>query len=295
MSKKKIGYNILNIFVILITVGLFVYEYRDVTGIFEGGAQPVTLVILVVAVILVHIMKAGRLYLALYGLDISILDYIKAYCKVTPVSMVIPFKIGDFFRMYCYGNLIGNEMRGVVIILLDRVMDTMALISLILFFRLIWRVQIFPFVYFFLTFLAFALIVYHCYPRIYEFWKKYLLKATATEQRLQLLKVIKYLNDIYEEVKNVVRGRGIILYCISCIAWIIEIGSLYVLNKLMQVSNMERIIADYLTSAISENQSMELKRFVIVSVVLLIGLYGVIKAKFFFIKGRDENENNSCI
>lgn len=286
VSKKRTLYNSINILVILLTAALFVYEYKDINGIFSGFTCA-SLPVLAVTVVLVHIVKAGRLFLALYGLEIACKDFIKAYCKVTPVSVIIPFKLGEFFRMYCYGTLIGNVFKGIVIILLDRFMDTMALVTVII---LVWMINggsMASFVYTLFVFLVFVLIIYFVYPGVYKFWKKYLLKAKASEYKLSVLRLLERLNTIYCEVENVAKGRGIILYFMSLIAWGVEIGSLYILNGIKGQGQISNGIYEYLTSAMSGSQSSELKRFVIASVVLLIVIYLIIKAGEMLIGKKD--------
>ncbi len=276
MRDNKIVYNIINFLVILTTAFFFAYDCRNFMEIF-AEESPLAFVMLVGTVILVHLAKIGRLYLALYGFDITLEEHIKTYCKVMPVSVVIPFKIGEFFRMFCYGNLLGNALSGVIIILLDRFMDTFALISIILLAKLILGWEMDLFVYFLIAVLVFVLIVYHVFPKLQDFWRKYLLKAKASEGRLKLLRLLKRLNGIYRKSETIIKGRGIILYFISLIAWVVEIGNLYVLNLITGAGKAQEVIYGYLKSAIGGSQTVEAQRFVIVSVVLLISVYGVLK------------------
>ena len=70
--------------------------------------------LLVMTVLFVHMIKAARLYLALYGTDVSRKNFLETYCLTTPFSILIPFKLGELLRMYSYGNLIGDHLKGVV-------------------------------------------------------------------------------------------------------------------------------------------------------------------------------------
>lgn len=277
-TKNKAIYNAVNLLVMLVTIGFFAYDCRNITGII-AGVSPLVFAMLAATVMLVHVTKAMRLYLALYGLGVGMPAHLKAYCKTTPVSMVIPFKLGELFRMFCYGSLLGNALSGIVIILLDRFMDTVALIAIILFAGLMlsWRMQ--PFIYFLMAFLAFALIAYHAFPRVRDFWKRYLLSATATEGRLRLLRFLEGLDGIYREIEGVVRGRGIILFFISLLAWVVEIGSLYAMNMLAGSGGTERVIYGYLESAIGGRQTVELRRFVVASVAFLLCMYVAVKVR----------------
>lgn len=276
MTKKERMYNIVNIAVVSVTILLYVYEYINVSEIF-CGKNLVSLIALFVIVLLVHIIKAGRLYLALYGSNVDFVTYIKLYCKVTPTSVVIPLKLGDFFRMYCYGKFLNNVLKGVVVVLFDRFMDTIALATVIV---LVWMSNggdMAPFVYMLFGFLVFILFIYFVYPGMFEFWKKYLLRTKASEKTLAMLKMLETLNKIYLEIANVVRGRGIMLYFLSFIAWGVEIGSITLLNSFFGEEDVSQVISKYLTSAMIGNPSIELRQFIVASVALLVVLYLIIK------------------
>lgn len=281
------SYRLMNILAILAAVLLFICGYGDLGGLFSNmGAMPVAVVLVTAA--LVHMLKAGRLYFALYGAEFKKTDYIKTYCKVTPVSMIFPFKLGEIFRMYCYGQVIGSTLKGVVIILFDRFVDTTALISIILFIWMLEGIHIAPFYYVLLLFLVIVFIIYFVFPGIYRFWKEYLLKADATEHRLKVLKFLERFNDIYREAAGIVNGRGIILYFMSLVAWGLEIISLCILSGIIEEGGMYQMVSDYLTSALGGVQSTELKRFIVVSVTLLTGMYIIIKISgCFHGKGQD--------
>jgi hypothetical protein len=276
MRGKKTTYIIINIAVILSVALLFAYEYIDVKEIFHKS-NALSLIILIVTVLLVHTVKSARLFLALYGSDITFTTYLKVYCKVTPVSVVIPFKLGEFFRMYCYGKELGNVLRGVVIILLDRFMDTAALVTTIILVWVLIGGDLPLLVYILFLFLIAVLLIFLLFNGVRVFWNKYLLKAAASENKLAALKFLSALNVVYQEIKNVVKGRGIIMYAMSIVAWCIEIGSIAILNGLLGERELVRQISSYLTSAMGGNTSIELKQFVFVSVVMLIACYIMIK------------------
>ena len=258
--------------VTLLTMLLFWFECKDLRAVFFKS-RPSSLFVLSTVVMSVHIIKSARLYLALYGSNIDFFTYMKTYCKVTPVSMLAPFKLGELFRMYCYGVLMKNSLKGIVIILLDRFVDAMALITAIVLTWIFNGSQIAPFAYLLLLFLVFFLLIYRFYPGVYKFWKNYLLRARATQNKLAALKMLEKFHLLYQEVEAVARGRGMILYFMSLAAWGVEIGGLTVLSEIEGKDKAGRIMSDYLTSAMTGSRCIEMKRFVIVSVVLLAVTY----------------------
>ncbi len=272
MNGIRFRYNLINLAVILITVALFIIDYQDIDELFCGSGL-IPGLILVVSVFLVHAIKAGRLYLALYGSEISFPAYLKLYCKVTPVSVVAPYKLGEFFRMYCYGKTIRNGLKGIVIVLLDRFMDTAALLTLIILMWLPFGGHITKLVYILLIFLLSVLLIYYSFPGVYRFWKQYILRSRATRKKLTVLRILEALNRIYAEIREVSKGRGMILFFLSLLAWTVEIGSAVVSAGLFHEGKLSLMISDYLSAAMGIGQCAELERFVFVSVALLIAVY----------------------
>ena len=278
MGNKGYLNHAINISVILLSTVIFILDYEDIRGGFYNQ-NCLSVLIVMITVSLVHMVKAGRLYLALYESGLEFTTYLKIYCKVTPVSVVLPWKLGEFFRMYCYGTALGNGLKGMVIIILDRFMDTAALVTAVLLVRTLNGGTITSLVYMLLVFLLFVFLCYLAFPGLYKFWKRNLLREKATNNKLRVLKFLDSLNKIYREIESVAKGRGAILYFLSLIAWGVEIGSITLLNKLDKDIGLSSTISDYLTSALSGGQSNELGQFVFISILFMISIYLVLKAK----------------
>ncbi len=274
MKKGRLIYNLINLIVLALSVGLFVYTYvlsDKLSHILDSTFLP----LVILSVLLVHTVKAIRLYLALYGLDMKRSACMKLYCKVTPVSVLLPWKLGEFFRMYCCGSELNSLSKGVVIILLDRFFDTMALVCMIMLMCLFLGGTLPVIVYGFLIFLILVFLIYLAFPGIYEVWKKYLLSSKATENKILSLKFLDALNRIYREVKGVLKGRGSLLYILSMLAWGAEIGSLYLIHA--SDADPSGVISAYLSAAMGIGTSDDLQRFVIFTILLLICAYALLK------------------
>lgn len=291
MKNIKARYNFLNIAVLLVSTALFIFEYWNVEAVFQNEGLAHILLVIVTALV-VHAIKAGRLYLAMYGLEIGVVQYLKVYCKVTLVSVVIPFKLGEFFRMYCYGKMRGNMLKGIVIVLLDRFMDTLALVTIILLIWIFKGGHITSFMYLLLIFLVLVLVVYFVFPGVYKFWKHYILGAKATKRKLSILKMLKGLNRIYEEIDEISMGRGIILYFMSLIAWGVEAGNVVLQNGLANNGDINQLLLDYLVSTMESVRTAELKQFVFISVIMMIAIYAIIKIGELLSGRKNKNESD---
>lgn len=283
MKSRRIVYIIVNLVVIALAAALFIFQYRNIKELFAGETI-LAAVILLATVVLVHAIKAVRLYIALYGSGITFLGCLKTYFKVTPVSVIIPFKLGEFFRMYCYGTQIGNMLKGVVIILLDRFMDTVGLLIAIALVCIFTMSHLSTLAYLLIIFVVFILLVYFVFPGVYRFWKKYLMHGRASEKKLAALRVLEAMNKVYCEMEGVAKGRGMILFFMSLIAWAVEIGSIALMIKIAGNGKLYDTINNYLNAAMGGKSFPQLQQFVAVSVVVLIASYLVAKAISVFRK-----------
>lgn len=274
MSEKKIQYHIISATVMIVTAVLFIFEYKNISPLFLRR-NCFSYLALFFMVILIHVIKAARLYLALYGSDITFRACLKIYCRVLPASVVIPFKLGEFFRMYCYGQYIENILKGMVIILLDRFMDTAALLTAIILVLAFNGGHMTFFAYMLMVFLMYTLLLYFVFPGVLGFWKGCLLRAKASKSNLSVLRILETLNTVYQEIAGVAKGRGIILYFMSLAAWALEIGSLVTVNGITGTGELSIVVSRYLLSAVGAGQSVQSREFVFVSVVVLV-LTGVI-------------------
>lgn len=281
-------YNFINIVVIGVTALLFIYNYREISSVlFEVGLAQFLIIIL--TVFFVHLIKAARLYLAFYGTELKLSEFLKTYCKVTPVSLIFPYKLGEFFKMYCYGKGFANPLRGVVIVLLDRFMDTVALVAMILFVWLFSGGRVTGLVYILLLVLLLLIMIYYVFPGMFKSWKKYFLSTKATERKIAILGMLEALNRVYVEVKRVSEGRGVIMFFMSLIAWGIEIGSVSLQVGWLNSENLNEIVSRYLLAAIGRGQCKELTCFIFVSIFLMLAIYVVLKLGMIFSGKKDNN------
>lgn len=285
--KKNDIYKTVNIIVIAMSILFFAYRYWNWREIFNCKFNT-AIITLIITVILVNILKMFRLFLALYGSEISLKDYLITYIKVTPVSILVPFKLGELFRIYCYGSEINNILKGIVVILLDRFMDTIALITVVFGLCIIMGGQVTSVVYFLIIFLIVLSIIYIVFPGLYRFWKKYLIDCKASVHKMWALELIEKINSVYTEIEGVVKGRGIVMYGISLVAWMIEIGNLAILSRLYGNTDLVFEVNQYLTGTLGGVTIPELNGFSFVCIIFLIAMYIFIKVIGIVKRGKNK-------
>lgn len=259
----------IDLFVAAIAVIMFA-DYICNTKMIFGNMDKRELSMVIIATLLIHIIRAFRLYFALYGSEITRAHHLMLYCKVTPISILLPYKFGELYRMCCYGISIKNPVKGILIILLDRFFDTMALLTITFVEYIAGEGTI--------TFLVIALIVliillifaYFSFPGFSSFWKKYLLGADASKHKILLVKFLSSLNNLYYEIRNVIKGRGSILLVLSIVAWGIEVSCLPLSKSTLRAENIGEKINGYLLASIDGSYNLMLNRFRYVSIIILM-------------------------
>lgn len=240
-------------------------------------AMPILLTLL--TAFFVHIIKGLRLYIALYGNKISPSQYILTYCKVTPINVIFPFKLGELYRIYCFGRLLSSWLKGLVIILLDRFVDSLALVTIILFLQAINNDSFSPFIMALFLFLAVVTFAFFAFPGIYVFWNNYLLRLDASDYRLKGLKLLQQCKRVYDEIEQVIKGRGIILLMLSFAAWTAEIGLLIILNIIkikINISEIYTATLNYLLSAVVTEHNAEMSNFILINFIMVFVTYCVL-------------------
>lgn len=282
MSKAR-AYNLTNIAVLALFLVLFFVQNRG--GIPEFLAlSPERILILGICALVVNSIKLLRLYFILYGngRSLSLWEHARQYCKVLPVSMVLPFKIGDLFRAYCYGYHLDSYGAGLVYILLDRFIDTCALVTIVLAVGGIYGMQSGWVLYLLVGFVGVVLLCYAAFPGICQYWRRLFLTHSASRRGLSALRTLSLLNGMYQKISGVTRGRGLVLYLFSLAAWLAEIGGMLLLS-----GGSQNEVSRYLEAALTGVKYPLLQQFVLTSTLLLLGLYGLL----YLVGWRKKHEN----
>lgn len=292
--KQKKHYQFINIVVLLLSIVFFIFINWK-RGIDWKRNSIVEMSILILTAVIVHSIKIVRLYFVLYGRKISLIEHIKQYCKVISVSMILPFKLGEFFRVYCYGYQIQNYFDGIMIILVDRFVDTLGLLTMILFINIENDLH-FSFIFYLLLFFLIAIIIcYLIFPGIYHYWKHELLISKVSRRKNDLLYLLEKLNHAYLEVSVLIKGRCAILYVLSFCAWGVEIGGIFLCNQITTQTDSAYFLSEYLTSVLLGTEIPYLRQFILVSILLLLVFYFFVHIFWkFIVKKGEKNVEHIC-
>ena len=272
-EKGRLYYTINAIVLATSMLILFNYLYRNIDTI---NIQISELVIYLILFIALNIVKYVKTYFIFLEEKMSLKKYTKLYMKTTFVNIMIPFKLGEIFRMYCFGKEIGNYKKGIVGILLDRFVDTIMLLIILIPTELKKNGEIsiitLSLLLFILLFTLFIIVV----PSTYKYLNKFLIINKPNKISLCLLKILEKVNEIYQSGMQLLKGRIIILATLSVLSWLIDFGIIRMIS-LFKFNNFDiSVFIEYLTSAVYQYNSVVLVNYMVIVTVTFAFVIGVI-------------------
>jgi hypothetical protein len=213
---EKYLYNVLNIFVLVIASSYVFYMVNEIDANYvNASSDTVPYVLLVLSLIIVSQgLKFFRVYLLIMEKRVPFKRFLKVYLKTMFVSLTVPFKLGEFFRIFCYGHEMKSNIRGLLTVVLDRFFDTIALLSIVCFIELCY-LQTFSFLSIGLTlFLGIMMIIYYSFPNLYQYFNTYLVLSVNSIKGLLLLEYLERSLRLYENIVSLIRERVVLIIII---------------------------------------------------------------------------------
>lgn len=225
---------------------------------------------LLLGFILVHAIKLMRLYLILVEEDIPFSVFVCAYLRTTLVNLIIPYKLGEIYRIGVFSRTSRSLKTGFFSVLVDRFFDTLAIVFILLPFQLFIKGEVTTPVLLLFAFVICILFTYVVFPPTYRFLNRYIIVRRKSQRSLAALKILEVMNGWYEYVKKLVTGRYGILILFSFAAWI---GEMLVLAGFYRLWGLDFTIGNfgmYIESIVSGG-SFELKReYTVITVIVIL-------------------------
>ena len=191
-----------------------------------------TFVIVLAGFICVHLIKLMRMYLIVMDQKVSFDRYVPAYLRTTLVNLIIPYKLGEIFRIGVFYRISGGFRTGFFSVLIDRFFDTLALVAILLPYQLLTTGTATMPTILLTAFVVIVLIAYRVFSPSYVFLNRYIITSRQSKRSLMALAALETVNGWYEYVQGLVTGRYGILFLFSLAAWMLEMGVLTGFAKL---------------------------------------------------------------
>ena len=194
----------------------------------------IILILLIIVVVLS--LKFLRMYLILLEEKLSIKRFIKVYIKSVFATVCIPFKLGEFFRMYCYAYEIKNIKKGIISIIIDRYFDTIALILILVPIELYINSRLSLISIMLSLFIGIITILYVSLMPTINYLNKFIVLNVFSEKGIRILKFLDKLEGVYLECEKLINGKIVVLLMLfSCTAWIFEYIAIYLISSLFKI------------------------------------------------------------
>ncbi len=266
--KKSRWINGITFALILAAYAYFLLTLKQ-TGVTDLVASHyVLLPLLLVVSVIVQFIKATRMYIIMIDTGLSYADNLRRYSETTIINIVTPFKVGELYRIFLYGRVIGNYAGGIVRVLTDRLIDTAALLTFLTVLLVVKGTAVLPLYLFLLAVFVLLMAVWLAFPSVYRFWNDYLIAQKHSARAVRVLKVLSDANGAYQYLRKLIRGRLFVMYVLSLLAWGLELIGVYALTSFYH-ENVSSQIAAYLNSTLTAANSEHQKLYALCYLVVL--------------------------
>lgn len=235
--------------------------YMDLSGI-------LILPVILILFLLVHAFKAMRLYLILIDEKIPFRRFLLLYSVTTLVNLVVPFKLGEFFRIFVFIKATGDKKIGFLSVLLDRFFDTVALVLILLPYELLKGSTVSSSTLLLAVFVVVLVFMYISFPSFYTYLNRYIIMNRSSRGAMGSLKLLEFLKSGKDYVSRLIQGRYPLLIICSFVAWLTECGVLHLMSGLYKL-NEGNDISSYIQSIISFDKTELMSRYVTFGIVMM--------------------------
>ena len=244
MKKNSLLYNIINIAFILSSILLV--DYLEIFYIDFSFGEIIFLILLFV---FLHLLKFIRIYFILLEEKISLSRIIRTYIKTTFVSIALPFKIGEIFKMYSYGKDINSYSKGIIAVIIEKFFDAVVLSVILIPYSLIKGERLSSLSIIMLVFLITVIVIYLSFESTYYYLNKFFIAKSQSKKTLIVLNFLNQIKNIYDKAKELIKGRSILLTCLTFIIWLVETIFVYIMANFMNMKINFMVVVNYISDA----------------------------------------------
>lgn len=181
----------------------------------------------------VHAAKMARLYLVLMERKIAFWRFVLLYLDTTFVNLMIPFKLGEVFRVYRIGRETDKLLTGLLSVLIDRFFDTAVLLLFLFPVQLFVTERVSGVAIVMFAALLLLFLLYHSFQPVYSYLNRYMILNKKSARSMTVLKGLEIARGWYGDARELITGRSPLIFLCSCIGWLLEIGVLFLLAGIL--------------------------------------------------------------
>lgn len=247
-------------------------------------------VVLLIGFCLVHFIKLMRLYLILVDRQIPFERFLLAYMRTTLLNLVVPFKLGEIYRVIVFSRLSKGAKTGFFSVLIDRFFDTFALVLILLPYQLLSGGKVTIPVMLLGAFLIGIVMLFIIFPSTFAFLNRYIIMAKTSKRSMMTLKALEVTNDWYEYAKKLVTGRYGIMILLSLGAWMVEMLVFAGFAGMIGENFGAASFAAYIDSILSLSTNSLNRTYTLISVII-VAVLTVLSMIYFVVAIKRNNSN----
>ena len=191
-----------------------------------------SIVIAIFIYILSHLFRVLRLTVLCSDPLVSIKDLTREQIKANGINLMVPFRLGESYRIIAFKKFFGSYFRSFSILLCERVLD-ITLISLILIVATFFSDIQFDFVrniiYISVSIMIFLLLLYFILDEFLLIIHQIFLGKITNKTNVNIIRITSVLINVITETKNIFKSKLASCLSISLIIWVLEILVFYIL------------------------------------------------------------------
>lgn len=228
--------------------------------------------VLVIAVcfLALHTAKMLRLYLVLMEHKIGFARFLLLYCKTTFVNLVIPFKLGELYRIFKIGSETKIWQVGILSVLIDRFFDIAALFVVLVPLDMLFFGEISRIAWVFFAVILVISFLYLAIPSTYRYLNRHIIMERHSKRSMAALTMLDVVNDWYQFTRELIRGRYALIFLASFAGWIFEIFTLKAMAAFMSIAFDAGSFSDYIQSIFFVGESQIITTYTIMGAVVFL-------------------------
>ena len=249
---RRLIYNLINIAVIAASLIFINLDAFAILNNFQAGI----LISLFIIIFLIHGIKFLRLYFIILEEKMIIPDALRLYVKTTFVNILLPFKIGELFKMYCIGYKTRNYRKGVSVVLIEKFFDAIMVLSsvalcLLLGGTITWNVLIAILIIFMIIFILF----YYFFGQTYEYMNRFFMSKSSGKKSLNSLRALDWMNNFHKSLQKMLHGRQLVVFLLTFLSWAMEFVFVSLVQNGLKINMDFNSFVSYISSAFVGDQN----------------------------------------
>lgn len=275
MKNKKGIYLFINLIMFAIII---YYLFVVKNNLFDVNIKYILFAI--IPFLLIHLLRIIRQYIILMENKIKISRLTRAYLKSSLTNTVVPFKIGELFKIYLYGYEMNNYKKSIIGVLVDKFFDAFLLLIILISAEIYYNQPLSIITVLLLIFTGLVIIFYISFENTYNFLNKYIILNKNSELGIKCLKILEEAKNIFSDINDMIKDRVILILSLSILSWIFEIWFVSIISRAININSGFIDFINYMNNSFIGMPNELSIYYISVTIILFVIFYilfGIIK------------------